>query len=143
MRPDPVRLADAESWLRKASNDLRCAAIDLAATPPVPEDALFHCQQAIEKVLKAFLVWHDVPFAKTHDLGKLGTQAVQIDPSLEEFVVSVVDLSKYAWIFRYPGEPVEPGVDEAHAVLARTKPVIDEFLRRIGGLEAATGSQSE
>jgi len=39
MPPDPQRLADTESWLRKASNDLRCAEIDLAAEPPAPEDA--------------------------------------------------------------------------------------------------------
>jgi HEPN domain-containing protein len=81
MQPDPQRTADTESWLRKASNDLRYAGIDLAANPPAPEDAVFHCQQAVEKALKAFLVWHDVPFVKTHDLGKLGNQAVQLDPS--------------------------------------------------------------
>ena len=29
--------------------------IDLAAAPPLPGDAAFHCQQATEKALKAFL----------------------------------------------------------------------------------------
>lgn len=28
----------------------------------------FHAQQAVEKFLKAFLVFHDVDFPKTHDL---------------------------------------------------------------------------
>lgn len=45
-------------------------------------DALFHCQQAIEKALKAFLTWHDEPFRKTHDLGELGTQCVTLDDTL-------------------------------------------------------------
>lgn len=76
MQPDPQRRADTQSWLRKASSDLRYAEIDLAARPAAPEDAVFHCQQAVEKALKAFLVWHDEPFQKTHDLGKLGNQAV-------------------------------------------------------------------
>ncbi|MBN1923100.1 MAG: HEPN domain-containing protein [Anaerolineae bacterium] len=31
--------------------------------------AAFHCQQAVEKSLKAFLVAHDVPFLFWHDLG--------------------------------------------------------------------------
>jgi HEPN domain-containing protein len=48
MPPDPQGLADAASWLRKASNDLRYAGIDLAADPAATEDAVFHCQQAVE-----------------------------------------------------------------------------------------------
>src|ERR1035438_4410397 len=62
MQPDSRRLADTASWLRKASNDLRYAGIDLAAEPAASEDAVFHCQQAVEKALKAFFVWSDVPF---------------------------------------------------------------------------------
>jgi HEPN domain-containing protein len=131
MQPDPQRLADAESWLRKASNDLRYAEIDLAAAPAAPEDAVFHCQQAVEKVFKAFLVWSDVPFPKTHDLGKLGNQAVQIDPSLELLVDRIVDLSKYAWLFRYPGDPIEPSHEEAQEVLSRTIAVVAEVKARI------------
>ncbi|HLH18242.1 MAG TPA: HEPN domain-containing protein [Bryobacteraceae bacterium] len=131
MRPDPERLADTESWLRKAASDLRCAGIDLEATPPATEDAVFHCQQAVEKALKAFLVWHDAPFAKTHDLGKLGASAVQFDATLEPLVDRVVDLSKYAWMFRYPGDPVEPTLEETEEVLRRALSVVDELKKRI------------
>jgi len=72
------------------------------AEPPAPEDALFHCQQAAEKALKGFLVWHDQPFPKTHDLGRLGKQAVELDPTLEPLIDEVVEFAKYAWMFRYP-----------------------------------------
>jgi HEPN domain-containing protein len=71
------------SWFEKAHKDLRCAQIDLAAEPPASEDALYHCQQAAEKALKGFLVWHDQPFPKTHDLGRLGKQATELDQTLE------------------------------------------------------------
>ncbi len=131
MPPDPVRAADTESWLRKAYSDLRYAEIDLAADPPAPEDAVFHCQQAVEKSLKAFLVWCDAPFAKTHDLGKLGAQVVALDPGLDPLVESIVELSKYAWLFRYPGDPVEPTVEEARAVLSRAAATVDALRRRI------------
>jgi len=43
--------------------------LHLKASLPFLEDALFHCQQAVEKALKGFLTWHDRPFEKTHDLG--------------------------------------------------------------------------
>ena len=55
MQHDAARSADTRGWLRKAAQDLRGAEIDLAAAPPLPGDAAFHCQQATEKALKAFL----------------------------------------------------------------------------------------
>jgi len=71
MQHDPVRAADTRAWLSKAQQDLRAAALDLTASPPLLEDTLFHCQQAVEKALKALLTWHDRPFRKTHDLVEL------------------------------------------------------------------------
>jgi HEPN domain-containing protein len=131
MQPDPRRSADTASWLRKASSDLRCAEIDLVAQPAVPEDAVFHCQQAIEKALKAFLVWHDVPFQKTHDLGKLGKQAVEFDTTLDPLVEQVVDLTKYAWVFRYPGDPAVPTAEEAAEALFRARRTVEEITTRL------------
>ena len=52
MPPDPVRVADTRAWLEKAEQDLRSAQADLAFAPPVVGDAVFHCQQAVEKALK-------------------------------------------------------------------------------------------
>jgi HEPN domain-containing protein len=127
MQPDARRHADTLSWFEKANKDLRCAQIDLAADPPAPEDALYHCQQAAEKALKGFLVWHDQPFPKTHDLGKLGNQAVGLDQTLEPLIDEVVELTKYAWIFRYPGEVDEPSLVEAVAVLHRVRAFVGEM----------------
>lgn len=47
------------------------------------EDVLFHCQQAVEKTLKGFLAWHDVPFRKTHSLEELGAACERLDPTLK------------------------------------------------------------
>jgi HEPN domain-containing protein len=68
MAADKERAADTRAWLVKAEADLRGATVDLAAEPPLLEDALFHCQQASEKALKSLLTWHDLPFRKTHSL---------------------------------------------------------------------------
>src|SRR3990167_8195952 len=101
--PDPIRAADTRAWLARALDDLRCADIDLAATPPLLGDTTFHCQQAVEKALKAFLTWHDRPFRKTHDLVELGGQCVAIDASLEPLLQPAAPLTEYAWRYRYPG----------------------------------------
>jgi HEPN domain-containing protein len=74
MAHDPVLVENAAAWLQKAGQDLRRVERCLADEPPDVEDALFHCQQAAEKALKAFLTWHDQPFKKTHDLAALGSQ---------------------------------------------------------------------
>jgi len=74
MPPDQTRRDDTRAWLSRAAADLRAAANELTAEDPVTGDTVFHCQQAVEKAMKAFLTWHDVPFRKTHDLGVLGTQ---------------------------------------------------------------------
>jgi HEPN domain-containing protein len=55
MKHDPGRVADTRAWLVKAAIDLRAAETDLAASLPLLEDALFHCQQAAEKAMKALL----------------------------------------------------------------------------------------
>ena len=61
MPPDTVLAAEVGSWLRRVETDLRSADADLAANPPILEDVLFHSQQAVEKVLKAYLTLHQIP----------------------------------------------------------------------------------
>lgn len=46
----------AGEWLAKAENDHRAAATLLANTDSLREIIAFHCQQAVEKYLKALLV---------------------------------------------------------------------------------------
>ena len=61
--------AEALPWLAKADSDLRTAQAALALDPPETETAGFHCQQAVEKCLKALLVTHDVDPPRVHDVG--------------------------------------------------------------------------
>jgi len=77
MPDDPERIAETKSWLVKALADLRAAECLLALQPPLTGLALFHAQQAVEKALKAFLSWHDIPFRKIHDLSVLGQQCLE------------------------------------------------------------------
>jgi HEPN domain-containing protein len=114
---DPVRLADTRGWMQKAEMDMRSAQVDLTAVPPLVGDALFHCQQAVEKTLKAFLTWHDHPFRKTHDLVELGVQCSAIDAELETLLREAAPLTEYAWKFRYPGDASEPTASEAEVAI--------------------------
>ena len=96
MPPDPARAAEVQAWLAKVAADLRAAEHDLAADPSLLEDSLFHCQQATEKTLKAFLTSRNTSFRKTHGLNELGLQSVRIDASLEPLCRRVARLTAYA-----------------------------------------------
>jgi HEPN domain-containing protein len=129
--PSDARAAEARSWLVKASGDLRAAAHEFTAAPPILDDIVFHAQQATEKALKGFLTWHDRPFRKTHDLVELGQACVDIDASLEPLLRRAAPLTEYAWRFRYPGDPDQPADEEATAALGLAREVYDAVLFRV------------
>jgi HEPN domain-containing protein len=131
MALDPIRVEDTRAWLTKAAEDLRGAEVDMAATPPLLNDAAFHCQQAAEKAFKAFLFWHDVPFRRTHLIDEIGAQCTQVDPSLQPTVDAATPLSNYAWQFRYPSDDPSPTVEEAAAHLALAREVVAAIHARL------------
>lgn len=131
MQYDPLKFADTRAWLTKANTDLRAAEIDLGARPPLLEDALFHCQQAVEKTLKAFLTCHDQPFRKTHDLVELGGQCVALDSALETILQKAAPLTEYAWSFRYPGETILPTQATTQLALALAHEVLTAVLEKL------------
>jgi len=131
MSPEDERAAEVQEWLAKAAIDLRGAQIDLAAEPPLWEDALFHCQQAVEKALKAFLAWHDVPFRKTHSIEEIGRACSVIDATLDAVVDEAAPLTEYAWAFRYPGAPIAPDLGEVLAALHVAERAVSAVVARL------------
>ena len=125
------KISEVKSWFQKAANDLRGAKIDLQASPPLIEDALFHCQQAAEKSMKGFLTFHDCIFRKTHDLDNLASLCETIDSRLTDILDASRDLTIFAWVFRYPGETGAPSVEEARNSLAIARKVFESILSRL------------
>ncbi len=128
---EPEKLEEVQAWFQRAANDLRGADIDLGASPPLVEDALFHCQQVVEKALKGYLTAHDRPFRKTHDLDELSRASEAIDASLSNVLEPARYLTVFAWEFRYPGGRETPPVDEARQALELARQVVDSLLRRL------------
>jgi HEPN domain-containing protein len=114
--PDPSELWDKVlGWLHVADSDHRAARACLAADPPLPGVAAYHCQQAIEKLLKGFLVRSNKDFGKTHDLNELGQSVLAMYPFAGRFVTPARDWTAWNVVYRYPGEtgPVpEPTAEE-------------------------------
>ena len=108
MQPDPALIQDTRAWMPRASRDIQAAEHDLRAEPPLLDAAVFHCRQAAEKALKALLTWHDVPSRRTHNLTEIGEACAGIDAGLEELSGRVGPLTRYAWLYRYPGDAEQP-----------------------------------
>lgn len=119
--------AEAREWARKALRDRRLAEVALGAVPPLTDGAAFHCQQAAEKLIKAWMTIREVAFERVHDLGALVDQCAPIDSAWEAVRDAVEPLTAYAVRFRYPG-PADPTVDEVRAALAGVA-AVEVFVR--------------
>ncbi|MGH7571871.1 MAG: HEPN domain-containing protein [Gemmatimonadota bacterium] len=131
MPPDPALVEEARAWLVKAAGDLRAARLALDADPPLLDHAVFDAQQAAEKSIKGFLVWHGEIFGKTHVIEKIGEQALGIDKSLGPLIDSAAPLSEYAWRFRYPGDPETPSRSEAEGALEIARDLHEAVITRL------------
>ena len=128
--PDPrARWQAVERWLRVAERDRRMALAAMASDPPLHDGAAFHCQQAVEKLMKGFLTLAGKRGGKTHSLEQLGARAQLSFPDIADLVTLARDWTKWATVYRYPDEapPPEPSEAELRAALD----VIDALAARL------------
>lgn len=70
--------------------------------------AAYHCQQAVEKAVKAFLIHHGKPHERTHDIEVLVDLACEIDSTLHRLADAADALTPYATVFALPTPPSPP-----------------------------------
>lgn len=104
----------AERLLRLARDDRQAARTLLDGD--APESTIgFHCQQAVEKALKAVLAVEGWEFPYTHNLGLLIQLCGDADASLPAQLADVDRLTPFAAQMRY-GTTQAPDVDLVSAV---------------------------
>lgn len=92
----------SREWLNFAEMDYQSAKFLMQMHPVPLEIICYHCEQAAEKMLKGFLVYHDVDVPKTHDLSMLCELCSSIEPEFSKISGVCMDLSPYAVQVRYP-----------------------------------------
>lgn len=120
----------AGAWLTKALHDLQTARI-VGNAPEGPLDtAIYHCQQAAEKAMKAWLTANNVAFEKSHDIGRLVRQAIALHPEFRQFTASAQLLTPYVTAFRYPvvSEPMGPTREEFDEALKAAEAIYEFVL---------------
>ena len=99
-----MRLEDfVREWTVKADNDLASATFLLDMRPVPMEIVGFHCQQAVEKYLKAYLVLNGVEPEKTHDLGLLLKRCEAFGTDFSQLSEACALLTDFSVKERYPG----------------------------------------
>jgi HEPN domain-containing protein len=123
MNAPPEVVEVLRQWVRKAENDLEAVRRIMVVEEGCPCDtACFHCQQAIEKYLKALLTLAGVPALHTHDLEKL-LALLPLDLQLSVPVTSLVAINPYAVQVRYADDWREPSRSDAIQALALAQQV--------------------
>ncbi|MHB9294265.1 hypothetical protein Holit_03391 [Hollandina sp. SP2] len=117
-------------WITLAEKDVKTASI-VINEEYLTNIVAFHCQQAIEKYFKAYILEHDKPLLKIHDLPKLyGIIKVIKDLEIDEDLLSVINETYIE--DRYPGElgllpDGMPSDEQAHDFFEFTKNIEEKI----------------
>lgn len=127
---DDTPVPDAKAWMVKAWRDLETARRAATGEPPFYDIAVYHCQQAAEKAVKAFLVQHGKTYEKTHDIEVLVDLACETEASFRKLTDAADALTPYATRFRYPNATfaVEPKPTEYNEAVQNAQAIYDFVL---------------
>jgi HEPN domain-containing protein len=119
-----------KKWLLKAGNDLKTAMHGFKAKKIITDSICFHCQQAVEKYLKAYLISRNIAPVKTHKIEVLLAECIKFDLTFNELQDSSI-LTEYAVELRYPDDFYIPDIEEAKDAYKLAKKVKLFVIKRI------------
>ena len=97
---------EIKQWIIKGDHDLGTAKVTYLHVPEYLDTVTFHCQQAVEKYLKAYLIFQSTVFKFSHDLIYLLDLITLKDPDFENYYDTISELQGYAVEIRYPNETI-------------------------------------
>jgi HEPN domain-containing protein len=74
------------NWIMKARRDLLSAKRLARGSVPYLDTAIYHCQQAVEKAVKGWLIYNDQSLEKIHDLRLLVGQAFETEDKFADWL---------------------------------------------------------
>ena len=120
-------------WIQKAEIDIKTARILIESEDPPTESICFHAQQAVEKLLKAYLTYMDTRAGKTHDIAALLEMCIEKDREFENLDTEKLgNLTFYAVDVRYPETLYTPSFEEAQEALELAEKVRTFVLKKLG-----------
>ncbi len=111
------------AWFARAEEDMAAVALFLKEGG-FANAACFHAQQAAEKYLKAFILFHGKEIRKIHLLDQLALSCQELDASFEALKEDAVFLTQFYIETRYPAnmpEFTQEDAEQAYAAAGRIK----------------------
>ncbi len=118
-------------WRKKAQSDWATVEILLSSEQRPADTVCFHCQQFVEKLLKAVLTLHDIEAPKTHDVRRLMQLAEPFVPELCTRGSAADALTVHGVETSYPGDWPEIELSEMNEVVELSKKFGDILLRKL------------
>ena len=106
-----------KEWIEKADHDLGSAKIIYLYLPDYFDTIAFHCQQAVEKYIKAVLVFYNIEIQRTHDLVyllELLSCKIEID---EDKFRKAFTLNNFGVQIRYPNKIIKLTKEELETAI--------------------------
>lgn len=125
------RIDEIRQWITKGDHDLGTAKITYLHIPEYMDTVTFHCQQAVEKYLKAYLIFLSIPFRFSHDLVYLLDLISQKDGEFDNFYDVVSELQGYAVEIRYPNETIYLNNEKVEKGMAIAKEIRDFVTKKM------------
>ena len=113
-------------WLEYAEADIT-AAVDLSDNEETYLPAAFHCQQAIEKTLKAYFLYEDGYAPDGHNIIFLCRKLSQKYKKFEEWIDECIETNNYYIQTRYPPDKPLDITKEKLAYLIRSSRRLFDF----------------
>jgi len=123
---------EVRNWLIKAFEDYRVVRheMNLPEDEMVTSSVCFHCQQFVEKLLKAYLISKGIEFERTHNLEFLKELCKKQDKDFD--ILDFGNLTMYAVETRYPERFLIPSVEEARRSFEIAQNVKEFVLEKLG-----------
>lgn len=112
------------AWLVKSDDDLRVARLLTLEENALYVAGVYHCQQAAEKAIKAWLTCHDIVYPKTHDLEALLHLCRPQEPGFSAYAEHARVLTPLATEFRYPSDVHSPAPENAREALGQASELV-------------------
>ncbi|HHW01817.1 MAG: hypothetical protein PWQ97_703 [Tepidanaerobacteraceae bacterium] len=112
-----------QDWIQKAKKDINAALI-LKEHDCGNDLVSFHCQQAIEKLLKGYIIYKINKIVEGHSLVYLCKICMNFNPELKKYIKDCAFVNQYYIETRYPSEDtIEVSDEEAQECIKISKEI--------------------
>lgn len=130
------KIEQIRHWIEKADHDLGTAIITHRHIPKYRDTIAFHCQQAVEKYLKSYLLKLGFQIKRTHDLVFLLEQIDKVEKIDQNWFEKVFELQDFAIEIRYLDQVIELSEEDINQAIQIAKE-FRELIIKLHNIEIA------